>query len=122
MNPVRTWVMLARFSLSGTTQFGLFTGAPAGCARVISAAVFNFEANPGPFAFNLTVCDDGSPVMCRVASLSVSVDDVNEPPVRGCVLHATALAVDASPSLALDSVAFASVCNADVCQRHLRCE
>ena len=75
-----------RWSLTGSSMFGLASGAPAGCARVASAVVFNFEVTPGPFTFNITVCDNGAPMLCRVASLSVSIDDDNEDPVSGLQL------------------------------------
>ncbi len=51
------------------------------CARLTSAAPFNFEANATVDSILLSVCDNGAPMMCTTSSpFSIVVVDVNEAP------------------------------------------
>lgn len=70
------------FTLTGAGAASFSLGSSSqGCARLVSAAAFNFEAVFTPFTVNLTVCDNGSPVLCASAIVSVTVTNVNEAPV-----------------------------------------
>jgi hypothetical protein len=83
-NPETTQTLT--YSLVGTTQFGIGSGAPAGCAAIVSTLVFNYETLPRPDVnFNISVCDNGSPQLCTTVPATVYVADVNEAPSMAAV-------------------------------------
>ncbi len=66
-----------------TTQAGDFLLATGtSCARILTNAVFNYEANGTMGALVLTTCDNGVPALCvSTPVFSINIVDVNEPPV-----------------------------------------
>ncbi len=52
------------------------------CARIRALVNFDFERNATTYVVNLTACDNGTRVLCSWSTLSITIVDVNEAPVR----------------------------------------
>ena len=86
------------------------------CARIQSNVSFVFETMPTTYNLNLTVCDNGSPVLCTSGTVVVTINHVNQPPVLPANLnftvssHAVAGAAAGSPIVVADPGASLFVC------------
>jgi VCBS repeat-containing protein len=65
---------------AGNTGGAFAIDSSTGAITVASSAATNFETNP---TFNLTVqvTDDGSPVLSGTASITININNVNDPPI-----------------------------------------
>src|SRR6185436_1522047 len=68
------------FSVTGGTGQAVFAVSAAGVITVTNSAALNFETTTS-FTLNVTVADNGVPVLTDTAVITINVTNVNEAPV-----------------------------------------
>ncbi|MDT8381828.1 MAG: C25 family cysteine peptidase, partial [Brevefilum sp.] len=73
---------------ANTLTFSL-EGAPTNASINPSSGAFSWtptEAQgPGAYTFTVKVCDDGTPILCDTEEITVTVNELNQPPVLGAI-------------------------------------
>src|SRR5438105_844786 len=73
----------------GTGQAAFAVNATTGQITVTNSAALNFETTPS-FTLNVTVTDNGTPVLSDTAVITINLTNVNEPPVATNDAYTTA--------------------------------
>ncbi|MCS6883292.1 MAG: cadherin domain-containing protein, partial [Chloroflexaceae bacterium] len=67
------------FTVTGGTGQGLFN-VNAATGAISTNQVFNFETPPTSYTLTVQVCDGGTPNRCASGTVTININDVNDPP------------------------------------------